>query len=483
MNKELDLLLVNPGAREQVYGNLSTISGIEPPLWCALIAGFVREKGYTVKIIDADAENLSPKDVTKKIIELNPLLTCIMVMGTNPSVSSTPKMTATHEILKILKDVSYTKTILGGLHPSSLPERTLMEESVDFVCQGEGFYTIYQLLDLLKTGKDASDYKINGLWYIKDNKVISNFPTNIKNLDELPLAAWDLLPMNRYRAHNWHCFDDIDNRGHYGVVYTSLGCPFKCTYCNIHALYGSKPGIRFRSPEKVIEEIDLLANKYKIKNLKISDELFTLKEEHVTNICNLLIEKDYGLNIWAYARVDRINKNILKKMKIAGINWLAYGFESANDSVRIGVDKKFGEHTIKDAVEMTHSAGICIIGNFMFGLPDDNLRTMSDTLNMAKDLNLEYVNFYTTIAYPGSQLYSDIRKNVISEKWHEYSQYGEKTLTLPTKYLSETEVLKFRDYAFEEYFNNPKYLKMVEDKFGPKVVDHIKEMLKHKIKR
>jgi radical SAM superfamily enzyme YgiQ (UPF0313 family) len=301
MTRELDLLLINPGAREQVYGKLSSsLSGIEPPLWCGLIAGFIREKSYSVKIIDAEAENLSPEETARKIAELNPLLAGIIVLGSNPSAASTPKMTAAGETLMTLKKISpQIKTLLGGLHPSALPERTLMEEDVDFVCQGEGFYTIFQLIDLLKEEEKPGDYKINGLWYKKESTVISNPPAPpVKNLDELPLAAWDLLPMDMYRAHNWHCFDNINDRGHYAVIYTSLGCPFKCNYCNIHALYG-KPGIRFRSPEKVIEEIDFLVKNYKIKNIKILDELFVLKEDRVMRICDLIIQRGYDLNMWA----------------------------------------------------------------------------------------------------------------------------------------------------------------------------------------
>jgi radical SAM superfamily enzyme YgiQ (UPF0313 family) len=297
-----------------------------------LIAGFIRKKGYLVKIIDAEAENLSPEETAQKIADLNPLLAGIIVLGSNPSAASTPKMTAAGETIRALKKIApQIKTLLGGLHPSALPKRTLSDEEVDFVCQGEGFLTILQLLELLQSEKEPRDFKINGLWYRKNGKIISNPPAEpIKNLDELPFAAWDLLPMDIYRAHNWHCFANLNERDHYAVIYTSLGCPFNCNYCNIHALYG-KPGIRFRSPEKVIEEIDLLVNTYKVKNLKIIDELFVLNNARVRKICDLLIKRGYSLNIWAYARVDTVNESLMKTMKQAGINWLAFGIESASE--------------------------------------------------------------------------------------------------------------------------------------------------------
>ena len=489
MTQEPELLLVNPGGRGQVYGELSSsLSGIEPPLWCVLLAGFIREHGYTVKIIDAEAENWSPEYVAEKIAEYNPLLAGIIVLGANPSASSTPKMSAVNETLTALKNKApHIKTILGGLHPSALPERTLREEDVDFVCQGEGFYTILQLLVVQKSGEDKGDYEINGLWYIKDDKVISNpMPPLIENLDELPPVAWDLLPMDKYRAHNWHCFDHIDQRQPYAVIYTSLGCPFNCSYCNIHALYNGKPGIRYRSPEKVVEEIDFLVKNYNIKNLKVIDELFVLRKDRVMRICDLIITGGYDLNMWAYARVDTVSEPLLKKMKQAGFHWVAFGIESANKKVRQDMSKRIAQEKIQRAVEMTRATGIHIIGNFIFGLPEDDFETMQETLNMAKEFNFESINFYTAMAYPGSQLYEDaLREGIkLPEKWQGYSQYSEDTLPLPTKYLSAADVLRFRDNAFKEYYSsNPKYIEMIREKFGPKVVEHIEEMLKHEIHR
>ncbi len=485
--EKLDILLVNPGNRTQMFGNLSySLSAIEPPLWCGLLSAFFRERGYSVKIIDADAENSSPEDTAAKIAEANPFLTGIIVLGANPSASSTPKMTAAGEILRALRErAPHIKTIIGGLHPSALPERTLREEKVDFVCQGEGFHTIGQLLEILRSGDKAEVYNVPGLHYIRNGKVASNPPAPLVNPDNLPMAAWDLLPMDRYRAHNWHCFDDIDQRQPYAVIYTSLGCPFHCHYCNIHALYNGQRGIRFRSPERVVVEIDFLVKNYHVRNIKILDELFTIRGDRVAQICDLIIQGGYDLNMWAYARVDTVNEGMLKKMKQAGINWVGFGIESASRRVRTIAAKKFDQNVIREAVAMAHEAGMYVMGNFIFGLPDDDLGTMQETLEMTKELNLEYVNFYTAMAYPGSQLYEDaIRQGIrLPSTWHGYGQYSDEALPLPTKYLSAEEVLRFRDQAFKEYFNHPKYVEMVRCKFGDKVVKHISDMLRYEVRK
>ncbi len=487
--QSIDLLIIKPGSPKKIYGDLSSsLSAIEPPVLGGLVAGFIREKGYSVKIIDMETEGLGPEETADEIIKDNPLLVNIVVAGANPSASSTPLMVITGEILKALKEKAPgIKTILSGIHPSALPERTLREEKTDFVARGESFYTILQLLEVLKSGKKVQDNKIQGLWYLRDDKVVAgDWGKLVENLDELPFVAWDLLPMDNYRAHNWHCFGHIQERKPYAVIYTSLGCPYNCTYCNIHTLYSGKPGIRFRSPEKVVEEIDYLVKNYKVKNIKFLDELFAINEERVNRICDLIVQKGYDLNIWAYARINTVNEKMLREMKRAGINWLCYGIEAGSKKVRAGVAKLgFEQNTIRKVIKMTQEAGIYILGDFILGLPDDDSETIQETLDMAEELNCEYVNFYTAMAYPGSKLCKDAVEQGIElpKSWLGYAQLNEETLPLPTKYLSSSQVLRFRDKAFQEYFTNPKYLKMIEEKFGLETKEHIKEMSKHKIKR
>lgn len=482
---KVDIVLINPGDRRQVYQDLaSEFSAIEPPFWVAVLAAFLKNNGFHAEIIDANAENISAEEVADRVGDINPCLSAVIVYGSQPS-ASTQNMTIAGKICKALKYHTSSKVAIGGLHPSALPQRTLEEEAVDFVIEGEGPYTLKALIEVLK--EKAEDYSnIPGLWYF-ENSVIKNNPGSplINNLDEvLPVAAWDLLPMQKYRAHNWHCFDGIDNRMPYGAVYTSLGCPYSCVFCCINALFG-KPGIRYRSPELVVKEIGVLVNDYGIKNIKIVDELFVLNEKHYMKIVNLLLEKGYDLNIWAYARIDTVKPENLHKMKKAGINWLALGIESGNPDVRDGASKRMRVKDIKHVVQTIQDAGIRVIGNYIFGLPDDNLETMQETLDMAMDLNCEFANFYCAMAYPGSKLYEIAIKEgwELPREWHGFSQHSYEMLPLPTKYLTAKEVLKFRDDAFHKYFEDPNYLAMIDKRFDKKVKNHIQAMTKTRLKR
>ena len=492
----LDLLLINPSNRLQIYQSLSkTLAAVEPPVWAGLIASFVRKRGYSVAILDAEAEGLIPDQVAARVDEMNPLLVAIIVYGHQPS-ASTQNMTGCHAVCTALKAARpETKVILVGGHVAALPERTMKEESVDFVAGGEGLYTIVELIEALRSGQPNLG-QVRGLWYRDGKTIRRNNPAGLlANLDvDMPGVAWDLLPMQKYRAHNWHCFGDL-NREPYAALYTTLGCPYHCTFCCIQSPFkegeaqsGYKESIntyRYWSPKSVIAQLDTLVQTYGVRNIKIADEMFVLNPAHVRGICDLIIERGYDLNIWAYARVDTVRDDMVDKLKRAGFNWIALGIEAASEKVRDGVQKGFEENEVFETVEKIRAAGINVIGNYIFGLPEDDKDSMQATLDLALELNCEFANFYSTMAYPGSPLYQMALEQgwPLPETWSGYSQHSVDTLPLPTRHISAGEVLRFRDQAFQKYFSSPSYLEMVRGKFGQETVDHIREMAAHQLVR
>ena len=480
-----DIVLVKPGSQKKLYGELSDLelTAIEPPLWGAILAGYLRAMGYSVILLDAETQPWDYTQTAEEIRRLKPLLAAVVVSGTNPS-ASTMNMTGAGQIISALKELDADiKTILMGLHPSALPERTVKEEKADFVCQGEGFFTLPKLIDALRSG--SSRFEIEGLWYADNGRVVSNpRPPLMENLDELPRPAWDLLPMDKYRAHNWHSFDNIKRRQPYAILYTSLGCPFRCSFCCINSLFG-RHTLRCRSADSVIAELDYLVGSYGVRNIKVIDEMFAINESRVVELCNKIIERKYDLNMWVYARVNTVTKRMLEKMKQAGINWLAYGFESGNQKVIADVTKGYKIEAVEKVVRLSYDLGFYICANYIFGLPEDDYDSMNDTLKLMFDINAEWANIYCATAYPGSELYDHaLKKNwPVPESWQGYSQYAYETLPLPTNYLQGGQVLAFRDYAFEAYYSNPRYLNKIRTKFGPQTAEHIKQMSLKKLKR
>lgn len=484
----IDVILVNPGSRQAVYQELGNeFSAIEPPSLAGLFANYLRRNGLTVAIVDAPAHNLSPDGAAKFIAEnYQPILIVMVVYGFQPS-ASTQNMPAAGETCRALKQrISDCRILMTGTHPSALPERTLQEEAVDFVCDREGPETILHITLALKAGV-TSFSAIPSLWYLVDGIPMSTHPGSLMDdLDgEMPGVAWDLLPMDKYRAHNWHCFEHIFDRKPYVSMHTSLGCPYKCTFCCINAPFG-KPSYRMWSPDSVIKEIDILVTRYGVKNIKFVDEMFVLNRDHVMGICDRIIERGYHLNIWAYARVDTVKDEFLDKLNHAGFRWLALGIESGSKHVRDGVEKgRFGSGDIIKTVRKIQDVGINVIGNYIFGLPDDTLQSMQETLDLALEANCEFANFYCAMAYPGSKLYTmAVEKGWdLPDSWIGYSQHSYETQPLRTEALRSAEVLKFREEAFMKYFSNPGYLSFVRKKFGDDIVQHIHEMTKIKLKR
>lgn len=487
MTETIDVLLINPGDHRNVYQGLADeFAAIEPPVFAGLFATYLRKKGLTVAIYDVPATRESAEDAVGAMLSrYAPILTVIVVYGLQPS-ASTQNMPSAGKIAHLIKERSSTQVMMTGTHPAALPGQTMAEERIDFVCDREGPVTIEKTVAALKAGTgDFSD--VPSLWWRRGSLIMPPRSTEplLDDLDdEMPGIAWDLLDMSRYRAHNWHCFEHIDERSPYASIHTSLGCPYKCNFCCINAPFG-KNAYRMWSPETVVREIDHLVHTYGVKNIKFVDEMFVLNKRHVLGICDLLIERDYKVNIWAYARVDTVQDDMLEKLKAAGFNWLCLGIESGSADVRDGAEKKFGNAEIIEVVRKIQAAGIYIIGNYIFGLPDDTLQRMQETLDLALELNCEFANFYAAMAYPGSQLYPmALSKGLdLPDTWGGFSQHAYNTHPLANAHCSSAEILAFRDNAFIAYYQHAPYLAMVEKKFGKNVVEHVRRMAAIPLKR
>ncbi|HEX2836217.1 MAG TPA: radical SAM protein [Thermoanaerobaculia bacterium] len=497
MANSLDVLLINPGSRTQVYQSLGNeLAAVEPPVWAGMMASFVRGKGKSVGILDAEAERLTPAQVAERVAEIKPLLAAIVVYGHQPS-ASTQNMPAAGAIAAAIKQRDPEQpTMLVGGHVASLPQRTLAEESVDYIATGEGLHTMVDLVEALSSSNPRLD-QVRGLGYRDAEgaiRITASAPLLMHLETEMPGLAWDLLPMERYRAHNWHCFGHLE-REPYAAIYTTLGCPYHCTFCCIQAPFrtgekssaSGKPVNSYRmwSAKAVLEQIETLVTKYGVRNIKVADEMFVLNPRHVESICDGIIERGYDLNIWAYARVDTVQDRMLDKLRRAGFRWLAFGIESADETVRDDVDKGFEQSEIFDTLEKVRNAGIYVIGNYIFGLPEDSMESMEKTLQLAIELNCEFANFYSTMAYPGSPLYATAveRGWPLPKSWSGFSQHSVDASPLPTKHVTAAEVLRFRDAAFDRYFANPEYLALIDRVFGPATVEHIRGMASHSLVR
>ena len=507
LKADIDVLFVNPDSSAKAYQGLAEVySAIEPPTWSLLLAESCRSKGFGVGILDCDAQKLTIDQAITRICDARARLVVFVVYGQNPN-SGTTSMIGAIALAKAMKlDRPDDLTCFVGSHTSALPMEVLSYDCVDLVLLNEGVYALHHLL----SSNLASDLAtIKGIGYKKPGPGSFRMPTlnppqsvvPQERMDEdMPGYAWDLLPYNEkpldlYRAHFWHAEFSHEKRTPFAAIYTSLGCNFACDFCMINIVNRNDnedgkhaanfKGMRFWSPEWVSKEMRKLAN-LGVKTLRISDEMFFLNRRFYKPILEQAIDEEFGFNMWTYSRIDTVRRDYLDLFKKAGVNWLALGLEAGNQVVRQEVSKgSFQEVNIREVCEIVADADINIISNYIFGFPDDNRDTMRETLDLALELNTEMANMYPCQALPGSPMYYAAKKNnwALPDSYEGYAFLSYESQPLPTKHLSASEVLQFRDDAWQEYFTNSSYLDLVEGKFGMQERKNVEDMSTIRLKR
>ena len=481
------ICLVTVNVKKTLYGHTAdNLSAIAPNIPMLMIDSYLSSKNIPVVYLDSDALNLSINELIDKLEKINPCLIGVVASGANPS-ASTMSMVG---VIKFFSEYNSKKIdiptfILGG-HPTVLPRRSLIETKSDFVILGEGYEAITGLYDYLIKGKKLSS--VPGIAYFKNGDYIANKAPDLIDLGEIPMINWNKADPTKYRAHNWHCFDNIDNRMPYAIIWTNQGCPYPCDFCSINNVFG-KRRYRLRTMESVVNEIDILVNKFEIRNLKILDELFIVKHKRIERFCELLEERKYDLNMWCFARTDTVSPDILKRLKGVGVNWVAYGFESFNEDIVNSTNKRLkrqGDFSTENTIKMTKDAGINICADLIAGLWDDDEKSIHNTRDFMIKHLFEWVNIYPCFAYPGTPLYDNYLKEgriQTPTNWETYGLYSYECNPLPTHHLKSSEVLRLRDNVFHDYFTNPEILNMLEKKFGTKTKNHVQTMTKKPLKR
>lgn len=503
MNRRLDVLFVNPDSSFQAYQELNErYTAIEPPTWALLLAQSCRAKGFGVGILDCGAERLSVEESAKRIVEVNPRLICFVMYGQNPNSGTTSMIGAEFLGKRLKKEHPEYIFCFVGSHVSALPKEVLALPCVDIVLLNEGVYALH---NLLRTDfSDSSLEKVKGIGYKRGGVLILNQPERIvpqERMDiDLPGYAWDLLPyrerpLDLYRAHFWHAGFNHDLRTPFAAIYTSLGCTFKCGFCMINIVNrmdnadgvsaGNSSGMRFWSPELILGELEKLAG-MGVETVRISDEMFFLNKRFFEPLLRGIVDRELKLRMWAYSRVDTVQPHYLDLFKQAGIGWLALGVEAGNQFVRKEISKgSFKEVNIREVVKTVRGHDINVIANYIFGLPEDSIATMQETLNLAVELNTEMANMYPCQALPGSALYTEAKRNGIAlpDSYAGYAFLSYESQPLPTKYCTAAEVIRFRDNAWSTYFSDPDYLALVGRRFGEGERRNVEVMAKIRLRR
>ncbi|MFH1886141.1 MAG: radical SAM protein [Pseudomonadota bacterium] len=466
-----DVIFVRPPGPRETPGILSGIRALSPPSFLALLAGYVRGLGYSVEVMDARALNLSPERAAREVRGLAPLLCVLWVSALDPE-ESTPAMDSAGEMIaELAREEPVIPTLLGGLHPSALPCHTLEREKPDYVCQGQGFSTIPALLEALRGGQTAP--VVPGLWL--KQKAAPDSPPRVRapagrNLENLPLPAWDLLPMKQYRAPAWMSLSDPTQREPFATVLTSLGCPFSCGYCARGALTG-RSGVLHRPPEKVADELEVLAKNYETRTVSLADPLFALDEKRVANLCKKIRERGLDMVLSARARPDTVTHRMLASMRSAGIRWMELEVDSADQRVLADAGRP-GRQAPDRAMAAAAKEGVHVCGEFRLGLLEDDFASMNRSLAFMMENPASWVRVRPAMPFPGSKLYETALASgwPLPRDWAGFASESRDARHPGTRYLSGEQVLDFCDYARSAWFSNPAVRDRLGRNFGPKAL-------------
>ena len=455
----MKILLVKPPEKE-VYKKVPTVAGVAQPMGLACIAAYIREKGFSdVSILDCEALQIGLNEVKDHIPK------DVSVVG---ATSVTPTLKNACAIMKIAKAVNpKCATVIGGDHVTALPEETLsVYPEIDFGVFGEGEITFLELLKGLEKGLD--DYSsIQGLVFRKDGAIKKNAPRPlISDINELPIPAYDLLPMDKYvsPAHHAIFLDKEVKLNPFTIFFSLRGCPYRCKYCASKVMWERR--VRYRSVEKTMEEIDYLIKNFGIKCLEFNDENFIINKPRMKRLISELKKRkeEHGVYWNCLTRVDSVDLETLKDMKDAGCYFIRFGVESGDQRMLDLMSKDITVEQVKHAFKLTKEAGIACSASFIIGYPGETWETFRNTLNLAIEIDPTLAFFFVAIPIVGTELYDEaVEKGLIlNSDWNGWVQMAE-TPIMRNEALSSDELIKMRNMSYKKFYLRPKYvLKMLK---------------------
>lgn len=365
------ILLINP---RRGYISSEFGLGYQVPLGLVQIGGPLIDVGFEVKLIDADAEHLSEKDLHRRITDFGP-----QAIG----ISHTGSTAAHLEVVKTIRGLKQlmpsVKVAYGGVYPT-FAFRSVMTDvpEIDFIVRGEGEATAVDLFTAIKEDRPLAD--VQGIVWRQDGSlVINRTRPPIENLDKYR-PGWELA--------NWDLYNLLGQKAS-GVQF-ARGCPNSCGFCGQWVFWRR---FRHRSPDNFVAQIDLLVNKYGIEHIWPADEHFTADRPALEKVLKGLIERGLRPSMSINATVDSIirDRDILHLYKQAGIDFIAMGVESENDEVVANFGKSSYDMAC-EAVKLLRKAKILSCVNVIYGLEDESWKTMWRKALRLRRMDPDFIN-------------------------------------------------------------------------------------------
>lgn len=430
----MNIVLIKAGTLDPV------LPLVVQPLGIMYLAAVAREAGHNVTLIDAKAEGLNLEATCDRAERSSP-----DVVGISAFSNEWESFEQTG--ISIKKRIPEVYLCGGGPYATSFPEEILERAPFDCLVVGEGEVTFMELLDSIQKRRTIDS--VSGLAIRKNGKAQLTPPRSfIENLDSLPLPAYDLIDMDLYTKNI--TASPVGRRRNMTVM-TTRGCPYRCIYC--HNLFGKT--FRAKSVDKVLEELMLLVERYRIKDFEFCDDIFNLDRDRLIEICSRIVKEklDVRLTFPTGLRGDRMDKDMIVALRKAGTVMISYAVESASPRIQKMIRKNLDLNKVDETIQETVRQGIFTHAFFMLGFPTETEEEMNSTIKYATHTKLHTASFFVVTPFKATELWNYVPgelKEKVTEKWFSFHGGYINISDVPTHRL-----MAKRQMAYLKFFFNP----------------------------
>lgn len=381
------------------------------------IAAYAQKDGFEVEIWDYEQEYFRASEFAVRVRQTDPAIIGISCM--TPTIVNGAKIAEV--VKKLFPDII---TIVGGAHSSAIPEDTLRDFSgFDLVVNQEGEATFLEVARAVRCGDRPRG--IQGTTWRDGGEIVREEGRGfIRHLDDIPFPARELYHRNQL-AHG-HSTRGFSSKINTTEIFTSRGCPYKCTFCAIVATF--ERTVRYRTPENVFAEVDDVQKRFGVNHVIVADDTFGLFPGRIEALCDGFSQ--LSLNSWSCdTRIDCVDKDILKKMSKSGCTKVAFGVETGSKRLVKLNEKRINLDQVEPIVRYAQEAGIKHVEcNFIVGShPDETLEDLEQTAALIRRLPLTFVSISVTVPYPGTPNFELMEKNnqIYAKDWSRFVMFGQ----------------------------------------------------------
>lgn len=438
----MKVLLVNPITGER------GMFAATPNLGLGYIATALRNNGFEADVWDGMKKDMTAKKLEERLKKLD-----YDAVGFQVYTCSVEEAQNALALVKSL-DPKITR-IIGGAHISGDSEHAMDQLDADYAFRGEAELGLPKLLKKI-SGKEETEYAdIHHLIWRENGKVHINELSPIKDVTSLGLASWDLIDPNEYPNAPIGAFVKSFPLA---TISCSRGCPHQCTYCANKLIMGR--GMRARSAESIIEELDLLYNKYGVREYQIIDDTFTSRRSLAKAVCEEIINRGWkiGITFPNGVRVESLDEELLKLLERAGCYSIGMAIESGSQRVVDHMKRNQKLEMVREKVDLVaRTTKIRMTGFFILGYPTEEREDILKTIKLAKELPLKRAQFTIWIPVPGSEMTETLkREGKLNIK--KLSSVVLNQINYVPENLTEEELQKLLRRAFMEFYLRPKII-------------------------